>query len=45
MEQIPFDLPIEDDPLQLNQFHADTRNLLDECNRRTLVPSMGRAQW
>jgi hypothetical protein len=42
MEQIPFDLPMEDDPLQLNRFHADTRNLLDECYRHTLVGSVNR---
>jgi len=40
MEQIPFDLPMEDDPLQLNQFHADTRNLLDECYRHNLAGSV-----
>lgn len=40
MEQIPFDLPMEDDPLQLNQFHTNARNLLDECYRHTLVGSV-----
>jgi hypothetical protein len=33
------DLPREDDPLQLGQFLTDTRNLLDECYRKTLASS------
>jgi hypothetical protein len=40
MEQTPFDLPLEDVSLQLNQFHANTRNLLDECYRHTLANSV-----
>ena len=30
---------MEDDPLQLNQFYADIRNLLDECYRHILAQS------
>ena len=36
MEAPSFDLPKEDDPLRLSQFHADTCNLLDECYRQTI---------
>ena len=30
-----FDLPRTDDPLQLEQFFTEARNLLDECYRQT----------
>jgi hypothetical protein len=36
VETPSFDLPKEDDPLELNYFRANAHNLLDECYRQTI---------